>query len=93
MDCPKVKEGTEKRGAIESVVRVIRKTVSTTFRIAIIRSSTSAQFLSHEPPFPLPPKSRRQAETGWVMIDAGPFAVHVLSKDAREKYFNHQTEW
>jgi hypothetical protein len=29
MDCPKVKEGTEKRGALESVVRVIRKTVST----------------------------------------------------------------
>lgn len=29
MDCPKVKEGTENRGAIESVVRVIRKTVST----------------------------------------------------------------
>ena len=51
------------------------------------------QFLSHEPPILLPPKSRRQAETGWVMIDAGPFAVHVLSKDAREKYFNHQTEW
>jgi ribosomal silencing factor RsfS len=51
------------------------------------------QLLSHEPPFPLPPKSRRQAGTGWVMIDAGQFAVHVLSKDAREKYFNDQTEW
>ena len=38
MDCPKVKEGTEKRGSIESVVRVIRKTVSTNpaviFRVA-----------------------------------------------------------
>jgi ribosomal silencing factor RsfS len=65
-----VKEGTENRGAIESVVRVIRKTL-----------------LGHEPPFLLPPKSRRQAGTGWVMIDAGPFAVHVLSKDARERYF------
>ncbi|KAF8797975.1 hypothetical protein BYT27DRAFT_7203663 [Phlegmacium glaucopus] len=71
-----VKEGTENRGAIESVVRVIRKTL-----------------LSHEPPFLLPPKSRRQTGTGWVMIDAGPFAVHVLSKDAREKYFNNRTEW
>jgi hypothetical protein len=29
INCPKVKEGTEKRGSIESVVRVIRKTVST----------------------------------------------------------------
>ena len=57
------------------------------------RSSARVQFLSHEPPFLLPPKSRRQAETGWVMIDAGPFAIHVLSKEAREKYFNHQTEW
>jgi ribosomal silencing factor RsfS len=25
---------------------------------------------------------------GWAMIDAGDFAVHVLSKDAREKYFS-----
>jgi ribosomal silencing factor RsfS len=26
-------------------------------------------------------------DNGWAMVDAGDFAVHVLSKDAREKYF------
>ena len=45
MDCPKVKEGTEKRGSIESVVRVIRKTVSThsavIFRVAHLPECSS----------------------------------------------------
>ncbi|KAF8163253.1 hypothetical protein B0H34DRAFT_694681 [Crassisporium funariophilum] len=71
-----VKEGTESRGSIESVVRVVRKTL-----------------LTHEPPLPLPPKSRRQAGTEWVFIDAGSFAVHVMSKGTREKYFNSNREW
>jgi ribosomal silencing factor RsfS len=26
---------------------------------------------------------------GWAMIDAGDFAVHVLSRRVREKYFEH----
>lgn len=59
--------------------------------IGLFAHSTRVQLLGHEPPFLLPPKSRRQAGTGWVMIDAGSFAVHILSKDAREKYFNNQT--
>ncbi|KAF9005598.1 hypothetical protein BDQ17DRAFT_1239785 [Cyathus striatus] len=73
-----VKEGTENRGAIESVVRVVRKVL-----------------LSAEPPLVLPPKSRRQMAAGWAMIDAGNYAVHILSKEAREKYFNQErwSEW
>ncbi|KAF9457181.1 hypothetical protein BDZ94DRAFT_1203198 [Collybia nuda] len=73
-----VKEGTEKKGAIESVVRVIRKTL-----------------LSIQPPLPIPPNSKRRMHNGWAMIDVGDFAVHVVSKEAKEKYFNtcRSLEW
>jgi ribosomal silencing factor RsfS len=40
-----------------------------------------------EPPLPLAPNSKRRMHYGWAMVDAGDFAVHVLSKAAREKYF------
>ncbi|EAU88589.1 hypothetical protein CC1G_04295 [Coprinopsis cinerea okayama7 len=66
-----VKEGTEGRGAIDSVVRAVRKVL-----------------LERTPPVTLPPKSKRQMKTGWAMVDAGNFAVHILSKEAREKYFS-----
>ncbi|KAF8894514.1 hypothetical protein BD779DRAFT_1501556 [Infundibulicybe gibba] len=65
-----VKEGTENRGAIESVVRVVRKTL-----------------LERQPPLPIPTNSKRRMHNGWAMVDAGDFAVHILSKEAREKYF------
>ncbi|KIK59743.1 hypothetical protein GYMLUDRAFT_74182 [Collybiopsis luxurians FD-317 M1] len=66
-----VKEGTEKKGAIESVVRQVRKSL-----------------LAAQPPLPLAPNSKRRMQNGWAMIDGGDFAVHVLSKSVREKYFN-----
>ncbi|KAG5646646.1 hypothetical protein DXG03_002636 [Asterophora parasitica] len=69
-----VKEGTENKGAIESVVRTVRKTL-----------------LTVEPPLPLPPNSKRRMHNGWAMIDAGDFAIHILSKEAREKYFDDWT--
>lgn len=65
-----VKEGTENRGAIESVVRVVRKTLA-----------------KLEPPLPLPPRCKRREENGWALVDGGEFAVHVLSRGARDKYF------
>ncbi|KZT67793.1 hypothetical protein DAEQUDRAFT_728791 [Daedalea quercina L-15889] len=72
-----VKEGTEKRGAIESVVRVVRKVL-----------------LTAQPPLPLPPNQKRRINGGWAMIDAGEFAVHVVSKEAREKFFpDGKREW
>jgi len=72
-----VKEGTENRGAIESVVRVVRKVL-----------------LTSQQPLPLPPNSKRQVNGGWAMIDAGEFAVHVVSKEAREKFFPEgRREW
>ncbi|KII88987.1 hypothetical protein PLICRDRAFT_108890 [Plicaturopsis crispa FD-325 SS-3] len=71
-----VKEGTENRGAIESVVRVIRKTL-----------------LTMQPPLPLPPNSKRRDHNGWALVDAGDFAVHVLSKDAWERYFGDPQRW
>ncbi|KAF8636612.1 hypothetical protein AX17_003422 [Amanita inopinata Kibby_2008] len=67
-----VKEGTENRGGIESVVRAVRKTL-----------------LLREPPLPLPPNHKRRLHNGWAMVDAGDFAVHILSKEARERYFGH----
>ncbi|KAF7968570.1 hypothetical protein HWV62_30115 [Athelia sp. TMB] len=68
-----VKEGTENRGSIESVVRVVRKTL-----------------LSMQPPVALPQKSAKSRPTGgWAMIDAGNFAVHIMSKEARAKYFEN----
>ncbi|KAI0340113.1 hypothetical protein BDW22DRAFT_1360632 [Trametopsis cervina] len=64
-----VKEGTEKRGAIESVVRQVRQSL-----------------LKETPPVLLPPR-RREIKDGWAMIDAGDFAVHIVSKTARERFF------
>ncbi|TDL27611.1 hypothetical protein BD410DRAFT_429693 [Rickenella mellea] len=65
-----VKEGTENRGAIEAVVRVVRKNL-----------------LTANPPLPLPSNSKRPREDGWAMIDAGEFAVHVVSGKAKGNYF------
>ncbi|EKM55900.1 uncharacterized protein PHACADRAFT_256835 [Phanerochaete carnosa HHB-10118-sp] len=65
-----VKEGSENRGAIESVARVVRKSL-----------------LSVDPPLPLAQKRRRPVNDGWLMIDAGEFAVHVVSRAAREQFF------
>ncbi|KAF5365690.1 hypothetical protein D9758_003206 [Tetrapyrgos nigripes] len=63
-----VKEGTENKGGIESVVRIVRKSL-----------------LSVDPPLPIPPKSKKRMQNGWAMIDAGDFAVHVLSKERHFK--------
>ncbi|EPT06218.1 hypothetical protein FOMPIDRAFT_1021226 [Fomitopsis schrenkii] len=72
-----VKEGTENRGAIESVVRIVRRVL-----------------LTHLPPLPLPPNIKRRVNGGWAMIDAGDFAVHIVSKEAREKFFpDGRREW
>ncbi|KAJ3920948.1 hypothetical protein F5877DRAFT_89104 [Lentinula edodes] len=66
-----VKEGTESKGAIESVARQVRKFL-----------------LTAQPPLLLPPNSRRRMQNGWALVDGGDFAVHVLSKGIRERYFN-----
>ncbi|EIW60827.1 uncharacterized protein TRAVEDRAFT_146490 [Trametes versicolor FP-101664 SS1] len=71
-----VKEGTEDRGAIESVIRTVRKTL-----------------LTADPPTLLPLNNKRRFIGGWAMIDAGHFAVHILSKEAREKFFPDQRNW
>ncbi|KAI0831738.1 hypothetical protein BC628DRAFT_1311084 [Trametes gibbosa] len=71
-----VKEGTEDRGAIESVIRIVRKTL-----------------LTSDPPTSLPLNNKRRINGGWAMIDAGEFAVHILSKEAREKYFPNRRDW
>jgi hypothetical protein len=88
-----VKEGTEDRGAIESVVRVVRKTVCHMFFYScyniIAYVPARSQLLNVRPPLPIPPNSKRQTNNGWAMIDAGNFAVHIVSKQVREKYFDN----
>ncbi|KIJ68926.1 hypothetical protein HYDPIDRAFT_80914 [Hydnomerulius pinastri MD-312] len=71
-----VKEGTENRGSLEAVVRLVRKTL-----------------LKMDPPVTLPPNSKRRGHYGWAMVDAGNFAVHILSREAQQKYFKNQTAW
>ncbi|KAM5542598.1 hypothetical protein V8D89_003559 [Ganoderma adspersum] len=71
-----VKEGTENRGAIESVIRIVRKAL-----------------LTCNPPLALPPNNKRRTHGGWAMIDAGDFAVHILSNEAREKFFPDRREF
>ncbi|KAJ7582801.1 hypothetical protein C8J56DRAFT_231672 [Mycena floridula] len=67
-----VKDGTEDKGSIESVVRAVRRIL-----------------LQLQPPLPLPPNSKRRMHNGWAMVDAGDFAIHVMSRDLRETYFGH----
>ena len=88
-----MKEGTESRGAIEAVVRVVRKSVSGhAERVDSTTALTcSPQLLQSSPPVTLPPNSKRRTNDGWTMIDAGDFAVHVLSQKARARFFPSET--
>jgi hypothetical protein len=85
-----VKDGTEHRGAIESVVRLVRKTVRGDLTLdirSIFQFTPCSQLRTMQPPLPIPPNSKQRLHNGWAMIDVGDFAVHVLSRTSREKYF------
>ncbi|KAF4608412.1 hypothetical protein EYR40_000757 [Pleurotus pulmonarius] len=81
-----VKEGTESKGGIESVVRLVRKTVSEVHR-PFPDHPNASQLLGMSPPLPLGVNPKKKMHNGWAMVDAGDFAVHVLSKQAKERYF------
>ncbi|KAF8447466.1 hypothetical protein L210DRAFT_3501128 [Boletus edulis BED1] len=53
----------------------------------------TAQLLKMHPPVPLPRSAKRRGYYGWAMVDAGNFAVHILSQEARQKYFLNQSQW
>ncbi|KAH9999117.1 hypothetical protein BJV77DRAFT_940177, partial [Russula vinacea] len=72
-----VKEGTEKRGSIESLARLVRKTV----------------FVIHGSTPPAPKENSKDIHDGWAMVDAGEFAVHILSAEAQERYFGNRSLW
>jgi hypothetical protein len=89
-----VKEGTEKRGSVESVVRLVRKTVCD--EPLVVNASPYPcfiQLLSMDPPLQLPRNTRKDMYDGWAMVDAGEFAVHVLSAAARGRYFGDRSLW
>ena len=46
-----------------------------------------------DPPLQIPKKTRKDIHDGWTMVDAGEFAVHVLSAKARERYFGDRSIW
>ena len=46
-----------------------------------------------DPPLQLSKKTRTDTHDGWAMVDAGEFAVHVLSAQARERYFSERSRW
>jgi len=68
-----VKEGTEGKNSINSVVKAVRKTLG--------------QLASNDPSLALPPNRKQSPTDGWAMLDVGDFAVHILSRAAREKWF------
>ncbi|KAF8520169.1 hypothetical protein BU17DRAFT_47018 [Hysterangium stoloniferum] len=40
-----------------------------------------------DPKLVLPPNRRYNSTDGWALLDVGDFAVHVLSREARQKWF------
>ncbi|KAF8274223.1 hypothetical protein EI94DRAFT_1561998 [Lactarius quietus] len=57
--------------------------------VRLVRKTLS----SVDPPLQLPKKTRTDTHDGWAMVDAGEFAVHVLSAKARERYFGERARW
>lgn len=51
------------------------------------------QLLSVDPPLALPHNHKRKVEDGWSMLDVEDFAVHIVSRVAREKYFPAERRW
>ena len=46
------------------------------------------------PHLPLPTKSiKRQKEDGWAMLDLGDSVIHIVSRNARAKWFDESREW
>lgn len=87
---PQVKEGSEARGAIESVMRIVRKTVNHDQKFIHIFPrwlTLSMKLLTSQYAVTLPPNKKRRVQDGWGMLDAGDFAVHILSRTARKTYF------
>jgi len=70
-----VKEGAENRGSIQSVMRTVRDKLR-----ELAMSGAMVQVPFHR---------RRLSTEGWEMLDAGDLAVHVISREAREKWFSN----
>lgn len=59
----------------------------------VLHTQVLVQLLSMDPPLQLSRKSRKDIHDGWAMVDAGEFAVHILSAGARGRYFENRSLW
>jgi len=71
-----VKAGTEIKGAINNVLKDIRQ------KLREMAKSGATVYV--------PPNRRLLSTEGWEMLVIGDFAVHILSREAREKFFPTQ---
>jgi len=58
---------------------------------AVMRTVRST-LQNFDPTLPIPRNRRQPTEEGWVMLDVGDVAIHILSKAARERYFGSE-QW
>ena len=87
-----MQDGSERRGAIESVERLVRTTVRMAALVVASLIIRLSQLRSMQPPVHIPRTPKRRMHDGWAMVDAGDFAVHILSRTVRERYFAGR-EW
>ncbi|KAI6039970.1 hypothetical protein EDC04DRAFT_2879435 [Pisolithus marmoratus] len=71
------------------VIAQVREGTENRGSIAAVVRSVRKTLLTMDTPIRLPPGSKRRAHNGWAVVDAGSFAVHILSRDTWKKYFEH----
>lgn len=71
------------------VVAQVKEGTESRGSIAAVVRAVRKTLLTMDVPIRLPPGSKRRAHNGWAVVDAGNFAVHILSRGSRQKYFEH----
>ncbi|VDC07805.1 unnamed protein product [Peniophora sp. CBMAI 1063] len=71
----------------------LREGVDPTRAMSMIMSSTRKSMVAHNRPVHLPTRSQWKVDSGWKMVDANDFAIHILTKEARQTYFENTDVW
>lgn len=71
------------------VIAQVKEGTESRGSIAAVVRAVRKTLLTMDVPIRLPPGSKRRAHNGWAVVDAGNFAVHILSRGSRQKYFEH----